>query len=329
MDGVERAAVLLLGIGEERAAEVMRFLEPKQVQQVGTAMTSMSFVSQNQIENVVSDFLSVTENQASLTVDTESYIRRVLNTALGEERASSVIDRILEKDDDDGLSTLKWLDSSTIMDLVRNEHPQVIATILTYLEPEQAAEVITLFPEERHVDLVMRMSEIDAIKPEALTELGQMIQDQMSTKKSGKNASIGGIKSVADVINYLDTSIETRVIEGIKAADEDLCEQIQEQMFVFENLIDVDGRSIQTLLRDVQTETLMLALKGADAAVKEKIFSNMSKRAAELLRDDLEAQGPVKVSEVEAAQKQILAVARKLAEAGEISLGGKGGEEMI
>lgn len=329
MEGSERAAILLLGIGENKAAEVLKHLEPKQVQKVGVAMTSMANVSKTQIQGVVEDFLSEAEQQTSLGVDSEDYIRNVLTSALGTERAGSFLDRILSSNDDNGLSALKWLDGRAVADLIRNEHPQIIATILTYLDSEQAAEVISCFNDDRRVELLTRMSSIDAVKPEALSELGKIIEQQLAGQRRGKTSSIGGLKSVADLINYLDGPIESQVLEGLKESDEELCEAIQEKMFVFENLVDMDGRSVQTLLRDVSTDVLMLALKGADERVKEKIFSNMSKRAAELLRDDLEAQGPVKVSEVEVAQKEILATARRMADAGELSLGGKGGEELI
>lgn len=329
MDGVQRAAILLMGLGEAKASEVLKHLEPKQVQKVGVTISTMANVSKNDIQSVVDDFLAAAEQQTSLGVDSEQYIKTILTNALGEEKASSFIDRILQNDEYDSLNTLRWLDARSIVDLVRNEHPQVIATVLTYLEPEQAAQVISYLPEDKHVDLLVRMSMIDSIKPEALTELGQMIQEQLAGQRQVKNATIGGIKSVADVINFMEGNSEAKVIQGIRDLDSVLCEKIQEKMFVFENIYDMDGRSVQTLLRDVPNETLMLALKGSDEKVKEKIFSNMSKRAAELLRDDLEAMGPVKVSEVETAQKTILATARKLAESGEISLGGKGGEEMI
>lgn len=330
MDGVQRAAVLLLSVGEERAAEVLKHLEPKQVQKIGVSLAGMTGVSATEIQNVIDEFLAESEQASSFGVDSEQFLRKTLTTALGPEKASSFIDRILESKDDDGLSMLKWMDARSILDVIRQEHPQVIATILSFLDSELAAEVVSLFPEDKQSDLILRMSTIEAVKPEALSELGLMISERLTgNTNKGHQASLGGLKKVADLINHLDSSIETKVLEDIKKANEELCEQIQEKMFVFENLIDMDGRSVQTLLRDVQSETLMLALKGADERVKEKIFSNMSKRAAELMRDDLDAAGPVKVVDVEAAQKEILATARRLAEEGEISLGGKGGEEMI
>lgn len=329
MDGADRAAVLLLGIGEVNAAEVLKHLEPRQVQRVGTAMTGMANVSKEEIEQVVSEFLDQAEQQTSLGVDSEQYVRDMLVAAVGQERATSFLDRILSSQDNSGLATLKWLDARTIADLIRNEHPQIIATILMTLDSELSAEVLSEFPKEKHVDLVLRMSAIDTVKPEALKELGETIEQQLAGKQQGKAASIGGIKSVADIINHLDSSLETNILDTIKESDAALCESIQEKMFVFENLSSIDDRSIQTILREISSDVLLIALKGADIQVRDKIFKNMSKRAAELLMDDLDAKGPVKVSEVEVAQKEILAAARKLAEAGEISLGGKGGEEMI
>jgi flagellar motor switch protein FliG len=329
MEGSERAAVLLLGLGEGHAAEVIKHLEPKEVQKLGVAMAGLTGINQSQLENVYDGFLTAAEQSGGLSVDSENYVKTMLTKALGESRATSMIDRITSNAEQTGLHALKWLDSATVMDIIRGEHPQIIATILTYLDSEQAANVIAQFPEDKRVDLLVRMSSIEAIKPEALEKLGQIIEAQLAGQKGGKKSSIGGIKSVADVINYLDASVESEVLDGIKGTDETLCESIKEQMFIFENLAEVDGRSIQVLLRDISSDDLILALKGADARVKQKIFSNMSKRAAELMKDDLEAKGPVKVSEVEAAQKEILAVARRLAESGEMNLGGKGGEEMI
>lgn len=329
MDGVDRAAILLLGIGEEKAALVLKHLEPRQVQKVGLAMTAMANVSKSQIQMVVDEFLSEAEQQTSLGVDSEDYIRRMLLNALGEEKATPVIESILTNEEETGLDKLKWMDSRQISDLLRNEHPQIIATILTYLDSDQAAEVLAFFGEKKRLDLILRMCSIDTVKPEALSELGQIIEKQMEGLKKGKATSIGGVKSVADMINFLESNVESQVLDALKDYDDSLYEKIQEKMFVFENLVDMDSRSVQTLLRDVSSEVLMLALKGTTEKVKDKIFTNMSKRAAELLRDDLDAMGPVKVSEVEEAQKEVLSAARKLAESGEISLGGKGGEEMI
>jgi len=328
MDGIERAAILLLSMGEKNASEVLKHLEPRQVQKVGMAMSTMSSVNKVKMQSVLTDFISAIEDQSSLTVDTEHYLRTVLIEALGEEKATPFIDRIIVSDQDSGLNRLKWLDGRLIADVIRNEHPQIIATILIHLDSEQSAEVVSYFSAEKRAEVLLRMCNIDTVKPEAISELGQIIEKQFTGQKIGKTASIGGIKSVADVINFLDGSMEEDVLTKIKDWDEELAEQIRDKMFVFENISDLDDRSIQTLLRDVTSEQLKVALKGATETTKEKILSNMSKRAADLLRDDIEMQGPVKVSDMEQAQKDILSVARNLAEDGKITLG-KGADEMI
>lgn len=329
MDGIERAAILLLGMGEKNASEVLKHLEPRQVQKVGMAISTMSNVSKAKMQGVLSEFLTAIEDQTSLTVDAENYLRTILINALGEENAIPFIDRILVSDKDSGLNRLKWLDARLIADVIRNEHPQIIATILIHLDSEQSAEVVSYFTPEKRAEVLLRMCTIDTVKPEAISELGHVIEKQLSGQKVGKLASVGGIKSVADVINFLDGSVESDVLNKINQWDEELCNKIKDKMFVFENLVDMDNRSIQTLLRDISTDQLMLALKGTTEPVKEKIFGNMSKRAADLLRDDLDIQGPVKVTEVERAQREILSIARSLADEGKIALGTKGGEEMI
>lgn len=329
MDGIERAAILLLSMGEKNASEVMRHLEPRHVQKVGMAMSTMNAVNKVKMQSVLIDFISAIEDQSSLTVDTEHYLRTVLIEALGEEKATPFIDRILVSDKESGLNKLKWLDGRLIADVIRNEHPQIIATILIHLDSEQSAEVVSYFSAEKRAEVLLRMCNIDTVKPEAITELGQVIEKQLSGQKMGKSASVGGIKSVADVINFLDGPLEDEVLNKIKDWDEELSDKIRDQMFVFENISDMDDRSVQTLLRDVSTEQLKVALKGVTETTKEKIFTNMSKRAADILREDIEVQGPVKVSDMEQAQRDILMIARNLAEDGKISLGSKGAEEMI
>ncbi|AWN74110.1 flagellar motor switch protein FliG [Legionella anisa] len=329
MDGIERAAILLLSMGEKNAAEVLRHLEPRQVQKVGVAMSTLSNVTKAKMENVLVEFTNAIGEQTSLTVDTEHYLRTVLIEALGLEKATPFIDRILISDKDSGLNRLKWLDGRLIADVIRNEHPQIIATILIHLDSEQAAEVVRYFSVEKRSEVLLRMCNIDTVKPEAISELGQVIEKQLSGQKVSKSASVGGIKSVADVINYFDGAMEEEVLNKIKDWDEELSEKIRDKMFVFENLVDMDDRSMQTLLRDVTPEQLKLALKGTTEPTKEKIFSNMSKRGADLLREDIELQGPVKVVDVERAQRDILAIAKNLAEDGKIALGSKAGDEMI
>lgn len=327
--GIEQAAILLLSMGEKNASEVLKLLEPRQVQKVGVAMTTLNSVSKSRMQTVLVEFLGAIEDTSNLSVDPAHYLRTVLIDALGEENAMPFIDRILVSEVDKGINKLKWLDARSIADVIRNEHPQIIATILTHLDSEQSAEIVSYFSSEKRAEVLLRMCTIDTIKPEAIAELGHVLEKQLSGQKASKSTSVGGIKSASDVINFLDNAMGEEVLANIKTWDEDLAGQIKDKMFVFENLVDMDDRSMQTLLRDVTTEQLKLALKGTIDTVKDKIFANMSKRAAELLKDDLEAQGPVKVSEVEQAQREILTVARNLADEGKISLGSNGSSEMI
>jgi flagellar motor switch protein FliG len=329
IDPAERAGILLMSLGEEDAAEVLKHMGPKEVQRIGTAMASLTNVTRDRVENVLGGFVDSVRDQTSLGVGTESYIRNMLVSALGEEKASSLVDRILMGGSTSGLDTLKWMDSRSVADLIRYEHPQIQAIVVAYLDPDQAAEVLQMLEEKVRLDIVLRIASIESIQPQALQELNDILEKQFASTTSNQKASMGGVKCAADIMNFLDTSNESQLIEMIKEQDEDLAQQMQDMMFVFDNLQDVDDRGIQALLREVTSETLILALKGADESIKEKIFGNMSTRAADLLRDDLESKGPVRVSEVEGAQKEIIAIARRMAEAGEIVLGGKGGEEMI
>lgn len=326
--GTEKAAVLLLSLGEENAAQVLKHMGPKEVQRIGLAMASLKNVEKESVENVLDEFIEKVEDQTGIGIGTEEYIRSTLKSALGDDKADALIDRILLGANTKGLDTLKWMDPRAVADIIRYEHPQIQSIVLSYLDPDQSAEIMALFPEKVRLDLALRISALEAIQPSALQELNTIMEKQFSGSTSSKAAQIGGVKKVADIMNFLDTSVESLLIENIKEVDEDLGQQIQDLMFVFDNLVDVDDRGIQALLREISTDTLVLALKGSDEAIKEKIFANMSKRAAELMKDDLEAMGPVKVSEVENAQKEILTVARRMADAGEIVLGGVG-EDMI
>ncbi len=329
MTQLEQAAILLMSLGENEAAEVLKHLGPKEVQRVGAAMASLHNVTREQVEVVFKNFVSLVGELTGLGVGTDKYIRNMLNQALGEDKAGGMIDRILLGGNTQGLDTLKWMDGRAVAEVVRHEHPQIQAIVISYLDPDQSAEVLGNLPENSRMDLLMRVARLESVQPDALAELNKILEKQFSGKAGTKSAAIGGVKRAADIMNFLDTAIEGPLMEQIKEVDEDLATKIEDLMFVFDNLADVDDRGIQALMREISSETLVLALKGADEGIKEKIFGNMSKRAAELLRDDLEAKGPVKVSDVEGAQKEILAIARRMADAGEIVLGGKGGEEMI
>ncbi|MES9843302.1 MAG: flagellar motor switch protein FliG [Candidatus Sedimenticola sp. PURPLELP] len=325
--GVERAAILLLALGEKDAASLLSHMGPKEVQELGAAMTGLSNVSTDQMAEVMRSFVTSLRTQTSLGMDSDKYIRNVLTKALGSDKASGVIDRILLGRAGKGLDQLKWMDARAIAEMIRLEHPQIISIVLSFLDPDQAAQVLAELPEKASSDILMRIATLEGIQPNALQELDLILEKQFSGASNVKSSSLGGVKTAANILNLLDSSEE--VLEQITTADEELSQELQDNMFVFDNLIDVDDRGIQTLLREVASEQLLLALRGADEMLKEKIFKNMSKRAAEMLRDDMEAAAPVKLSDVEAAQKEILTVARRLADAGEIMLGGAGGEEFV
>jgi flagellar motor switch protein FliG len=329
LNKVDKAAVLLLSLGEADAAQVLRHLGPKEVQKVGTAMAQLRNVQKNQIEQVMGEFVEIVGDQTSLGVGSDGYIRKMLTQALGEDKAGGLIDRILLGGNTSGLDSLKWMEPRAVADVIRYEHPQIQAIVVAYLDPDQAGEVLSHFDHKVRLDIVLRVSSLNTVQPAALKELNLILEKQFSGNANTTRATLGGVKRAADIMNYLDSSVEGQLMDAIRDVDEDLSSQIEDLMFVFDNLADVDDRGIQVLLREVSSDVLVMALKGADEAIKEKIFKNMSKRAGELLRDDLEAKGPVRISEVEGAQKEILTIARRMAEAGEIVLGGKGGEEMV
>lgn len=326
---VDKAAVLLLSLGEADAAQILRHMGPKEVQKVGTAMAQMRNVHREQVEEVMSEFVNVVSDQTGLGVGSDSYIRTMLTQALGEDKAGNLIDRILLGGNTSGLDSLKWMEPRAVADVIRYEHPQIQAIVVAYLDPDQAGEVLSHFDHKVRLDIILRLSALNTVQPAALKELNDILEKQFSGSSNTSRTAMGGVKRAADIMNFLESSVEGPLLDSIREMDTDLSTQIEDLMFVFDNLADVDDRGIQSLLREVSSDVLVLALKGADDVIKDKIFKNMSKRASELLEDDLEAKGPVRLSEVEAAQKEILTIARRMADAGEIVLGGKGGEEMV
>lgn len=329
LDNTERAAVFLLAVGQDRAAEILRHMGPKEVQIVGSTMASLGSITSDTVNSVLEQFVGTIRNQTALGIDSDEYIRNVLTDALGSDKAGSVIDRILLGRNSKGIEQLKWMDSRSIADMIRLEHPQIISIIVSLLDSDQAAEVLSCLPAPVRSDVIMRIATLETVQPNALKELDDIMEKQLAGNSNIKSSTIGGIETAANVLNYVEGFIESEILEKICEIDPDLGQRIQDKMFVFDNLVDVDDRGIQTLLREISTDSLLLALRGADAALKEKIFGNMSRRAAEMLKDDLEAAAPAKLSDVEAAQKEILAIARRLDEAGEISLGGGTGDEFI
>ncbi|GKW51904.1 MULTISPECIES: flagellar motor switch protein FliG [Pseudoalteromonas] len=329
LDGVDKAAILLLSLSEEDAAQILKHLEPKQVQKVGMAMAALDDLSQAKISAVHNLFIEQIQSFSTIGFQSEDFIKKALTAALGEDKAASLIDQIVMGSGAKGLDSLKWMDSKQVANIIRNEHPQIQTIVLSYLEPEQSAEILSQFPEKVRLDLTMRIANLEEVQPAALQELNEIMEKQFAGQAGAQAAKMGGLKAAADIMNYLDTNVEGQLMDSIREHDEEMSQQIQDLMFVFENLMDVEDRGIQAILREVQQDVLMKAIKGTDEALKEKILGNMSKRAAELLADDLEAMGPVRISEVEAAQKEILSTARRLADSGEIMLGGGGGEEFL
>ncbi len=325
---LDQAAILLMSLGESAAAEVLKHMGPKEVQRLGSAMSALKNIQQNEVEIVLSNFMGEVSTQTGLGMGSDDYIRNMLVSALGEDKAGGLIDRILMGGNTTGLDTLKWMESRSVADIIRNEHPQIQAIVIAYLDADQAAEVMAHFPEKVRLDVLMRVASLDTVQPSALQELNNILEKQFSGSSGSQTKEIGGLKTAAEIMNNMDSTAEGELMDSIKEIDEDMGMQISDLMFVFDNLKDVDDKGIQALLREVSSDVLILALKGAEGDFQEKVFGNMSKRAAELMRDDLEAKGPVRVSEVEGAQKEILTIARRMADAGEIMLGGSG-EAMV
>jgi flagellar motor switch protein FliG len=328
-EGLEKCATLLVALGEDLASEVLKHLGPREVQKIGHAMALLKSVPRTRMEAVLDEFNQIAEESLSVHVDTDNYIRSVLTKALGDDKASNLISRILQGGETAGIEGLKWMDAPTVADLIKNEHPQIIATILVHLEHDQASEILNRFTERLRNDVVLRVATLEGIQPAALRELNEAMMRILSGSANVKHTARGGIRAVAEILNFIGTANETSVVDAIREYDPDLAQKILDEMFVFENLMDIDDRSIQLILREVQSDSLILALKGASPDLREKIFKNMSQRAAEMLREDLESKGPVRLSEVEAEQKEILKIVRRLADEGQIVLGGAGGEQML
>lgn len=326
-EGLQKAAILMLALGEECASEVMRHLGPKEVQKIGASMAAMNSIPHENVANALGDFVKETSASSAMGIDSDNYIRSVMTKALGDDKASSLLDRILGGRDASGIEALKWMDAASVAELIRNEHPQIIATILVHLEPEQACEILSNFTERTRNDAVLRIATLDGIQPAALRELNDVLTKLLSGNESVKKTSIGGVRAAAEILNFMSGENEASVMGNLRNYDNDMADKIMDEMFVFDNIMDIDDRGIQLLLREVQSDMLIIALKGASPEMREKIFKNMSQRAAEMMRDDLESKGPVRLSEVEAQQKAMLVIVRRLADEGQIMLGSKGGED--
>ena len=320
--GLEDAAILLISMGEEGAADVFRHLTPKEVQSLGEKIARTKTISRDRYERVLLRFEEQVHDAGLLELDTDEYVRRVMRRALGDDKANLLIDRIVRVNDAPGIDNLKWMDPAAVADLLRREHPQIVAVILVHLEPEQVSEVLRRFPEGHRNEVMIRLATLDGVQPAALKELSDVLSKVLAGGDRMRKANMGGVKSAAEVLNLLGTAIEASVLDYIRETDSELAQKITDSMFTFDDLMRVDDRGIQALLKEVQSESLLVALKGATDDLREKIFRNMSSRAAEMLREDLASRGPVRVAEVEAEQKEILQIARRLSDEGQLMLGG-------
>jgi flagellar motor switch protein FliG len=328
-EGIQKSAVLLLSLGEEAASEVFKHLGPREVQKLGMAMSSLKNITREKVEGVLEEFRSRAEEKTTLGMDSADYIRTVLTKALGNDKAANLIDRILQGGDTSGIEGLKWMDSAAVAELIKNEHPQIIATILVHLDRDQANEILGHFTDRLRNDVLLRIATLDGIQPAALRELNDVLTKLLSGSNNIKKSPMGGVRTAAEILNFMSSAQESAVIASIKEYDADLAQKILDEMFVFEDLLELDDRGVQTLLKEIQSESLIIALKGSAEELREKIFKNMSQRAAETMREDLEAKGPVRVSEVEAQQKEILKIVRRLADEGHVVIGGKGEDSYV
>ena len=327
--GLENSAILLMSLGEEDAAQVLKHLTPKEVQGVGETIARMKSIPRDRLESVLQQFASVTEQQLSLVSDTDEYVRAVLRKALGEDKANLLLDRILQGSDVSGIEGLKWMDPAAVAELLRNEHPQIVAAILVHLDYDQASSVLKLFSDRHRNEVIVRIATLDGIQPSALKDLNEVMSTLLTGADSMRKSTLGGVKTAAEMLNLMGTSIETSVLEYVREADNELAQRIMDNMFTFDDLIKIEDKAIQSLLKEVQTESLVVSLMGADPELRDKLFINMSTRAAETLREELEARGPVRVSDVETEQKEVLKVVRRLVEEGVIALGGSNDDEFI
>jgi flagellar motor switch protein FliG len=328
-EGVENAAILLMSLGEEEAAEVFKHLAPKEVQRLGETIARMKAVSRERVASVITRFDELSANESMLVADSNEYVKAVLRKALGDDKANLLIDRIIQGSDVTGIESLKWMDPQSVAELLRNEHPQIVAAILVHLETDQAADVLKQFAERQRNEVLVRVATLDGIQPTALKDLNEVMSKVLAGGERSRKSSLGGVKAAAEILNLMGSAHETAVLDFVREADHDLAQKIMDNMFTFDDLEKIDDRGIQALMKEVQSESLVIALKGATPALREKIFRNMSTRAAEALREDLEGRGPVRLSEVEAEQKEMLKIVRRLADEGQIVLAGGGDEQFV
>lgn len=325
---LDRCAILMLSLGEDAAGEVFKHLTAREVQQVGSAMATLKQITRADVDKVLEDFRQEADQFLAVTLGSDDYIRSVLNKALGSDRAAGVIEDILDSSDgSSGIDALNWIDTSSVAELICDEHPQIIATILVHLERDRASDILSLLNDRLRNDVMLRIATFGGVQPSALHELTDVLNGMLSGQ-SAKRSKMGGIRTAAEILNFMSSANEDAVVANLRELDADLAQRIVDEMFVFENLVDIEDTAIQLILKEIDTSSLTIALKGAPEELRDKFFKNMSNRASEMLRDDLDAQGPVRMSKVETEQKAILQVARKLAEAGQFTLG-SGNDEYV
>ncbi|MAA77270.1 MAG: flagellar motor switch protein FliG [Rhodobiaceae bacterium] len=329
LTGTQKSAILMMLLGEEEASEILKNLGPKEVQHLGSAMYSVQGLDQDTVNRVLDEFLDIIKEQTSLGLGAGNYIRNVLMKALGEDKAQSVLSRITPSSSDRPIEILDWMDARAISELIVDEHPQIIALIISYLDFSMGADVLNLLPDELQPEIIRRIATLETVQPDALRELEDVMQRKFKANTTLRATQVGGVKAAAKIMNFTNQNMEARIMKNIGKDDKTLMQSIQESMFVFETLIMSDDKSLQTLLRNVEAELIVLALKGADEALREKLFSCMSSRAAANIMDEMEALGPVRLAEVQDAQKQVIAVARRLSDEGTIVLAGRGGDDFV
>jgi flagellar motor switch protein FliG len=328
-DGLEKAAILLMTMGEEEAAEVFKHLAPKEVQRLGETIARMKSVTRERVDQVMDSFEKVAASESLLVADSNEYVKAVLRRALGEDKANLLIDRIMQGNDVTGIESLKWMDPTSVAELLRNEHPQIVAAILVHLDFDQAADVLKLFTERQRNEVMVRIATLDGIQPMALRDLNEVMSKVLAGGDRSRKSTLGGAKAAAEILNMLGSAVETSVLDFVREADNDLAQKIMDNMFTFDDLVKVDDKGIQALMKEVQSDSLVIALKGATPGLRDKIFKNMSTRAAETLKEDLESRGPVRLSEVEAEQKELLKIVRRLVDEGQIVMAGGGDEQFV
>ncbi len=329
LTSTQKCAILMMLLGEEEAAEILKNLGPKEVQQLGKEMYNVQGLDQDTVNRVLDEFLAIIKTQTDLGMGSSNYIRNVMTKALGENKAQSVLGRITPTESDKPIEILDWMDARSVAELISDEHPQIMSLIISYLEPGVAADVLVLLPEERQSDIIHRIATLETVQPDALQELEKVMQLKFKTNTSLRASSVGGVKAAASIMNFTKQNMEQRVIKSLGEKDRHLAKEIQESMFTFETLILMDDRSMQTLLRNVDQEILIIALKGTDDELRDKIFNCMSQRAAANIKDEMEVLGPIRLTEVQEAQKAVINVARTMSDEGTIVLAGRGGDDFV